>query len=442
MSFLLLVVGYQQDFILVEQEIQENFENLELRFFPVTTLENQATENAGLQLQTVQSGVDGILYLRKEQYLAFSRYITHSAPVRYVDISIAELLQVLLRVRLKHQHRLRKISMDIFTASGMRPVLGDLDIFYPEPQIQAISSDAYFQQGICHVFAEHERNLENGADVALTNIPQIHDMLLERGYSVFLIQPNAENVIREIRSLVLRAQLQTNQNRTVLIYLCLRYKDTTIVLLQVQFRELEEIANVSKTISLFAHKLDGAAFELSRWEYLLLCNENVFRTETQNFSHISLLEDISSSSVFNAVIAIGIGSTIKRAYAGAMSSYGMSVQIRNTNAVITIENQRTLEPILCKSQNYDIKNNLDDLLSDIAEKCHISYHSLQKLYLSAQHKRSNLFSSSEVAGILGCSARSANRLLERLLDNNRATISGYTLVGKQGRPSRMIRIHF
>ena len=154
------------------------------------------------------------------------------------------------------------------------------------------------------------------------------------------------------------------------------------------------------------------------------------------------MKEISENSVFEAIFSIGIGASIKQAYVSAMTSYGTGVQIRNTNAVITIENETTLDPILYKSSNYESKNNLDDLLSDMAKQCHISYNSLQQLYLAAQRKRSNLFTSSEIAKILNCSSRSANRMLERLLDQNRATISGNALMEKQGRPSRVIRIHF
>ena len=242
--------------------------------------------------------------------------------------------------------------------------------------------------------------------------------------------------------LKLRSQLQATQNRIVMIYLCLRYKDTTISLLPVQFREMEELANVTKAVGLFSHALDGASFELSRWEYLLLFNEDIFRSATKNFSNISLMQDIAETSVFDAIFSIGIGTSIKQAYVSAMTSYGTSVQIRSTNAVITIENETTFDPILYKGNNYESNNNLDELLSSIAKQCHISYNSIQQIYLAAQRKRSNLFTSTEIAKILNCSPRSANRLLERLLDQNCATISGHALMEKQGRPSRVIRIHF
>ena len=442
MHFVLLIVGYPQDFEHVKQTIQEHFEHLQVRWFPILSLDRTGTQKNSPLLKEAQFNVDAVLYLRKEHYLAFSQHITHSVPARYVDIGTEDILQIFLRARLAHQHRLQKISVDLLSASQIQPLLRDPDIFQPNPQVQSVSISTYFDRNIDAVLAEHKQNLENGTDLVLTNIPWVFESLSAMNQPAFLIKPNPDNVIQEIRGLKLRTQIQSTQNRIVLIYLCLRYKDTTISLLPVQFREMEELANVTKAVGLFSHALDGAAFELSRWEYLLLFNEDIFRTSTKNFSNISLMKEISENSVFEAIFSIGIGASIKQAYVSAMTSYGTGVQIRNTNAVITIENETTLDPILYKSSNYESKNNLDDLLSDMAKQCHISYNSLQQLYLAAQRKRSNLFTSSEIAKILNCSSRSANRMLERLLDQNRATISGNALMEKQGRPSRVIRIHF
>ena len=141
-------------------------------------------------------------------------------------------------------------------------------------------------------------------------------------------------------------------------------------------------------------------------------------------------------------MSIGIGKTAKSAYDGSMTSYAVSVKIRNTNAVITINNKTTLPPLVYKEVSSSTTDNTDDTIFEIAEKCHIGYDSLHKLYLAKVEKDSSLFTSAEIADILGLSVRSANRLLQPLLDNNCATIVNSVSLNKKGRPTRVIKIHF
>lgn len=442
MSYTVLFVGFQQDLPYMEKVVAEYFDDIVPISVAVPSLFNRDIQSVAQEIQNKSSAVSGILYLRREIYLLVSKYITHPVPVRYADISEDVVRQILLRSRIHHLQPLNMISVDIFTANEMLPVLIDPDIFNINAQALTISIESCAYWDTQQIVNEHISHLDSGADIVLTNIPMVQEALLQLGRPVVHIPPNTASIIQELRSLKLRSKILLEKNRITMIYLCLHYKDTTIALNQIQFRELDELSNVTKTISLFAHTVDGAAFPISRWEYLILCDEAAFLDQTKNFSRISLMQDIAESTVFDAVLATGIGSTIKQTYQATMASYAVGVKIRNTNTVITMEDQPTLEPIVYKSDRYESRNKQDDLLSRMAKECSIQYASVQKLYLAAKQKNSNLFHSSEIASLLNISLRTANRMLERMMDQNYASLSGYTLLSERGRPSRLIRIHF
>lgn len=442
MEYLLLVIGYDSDISFASQSILSTFDHLNFVPLPVHKLSPGNIDLVVESLKRIKPNVSGVLYLRKELYLMLASRIEFSVPTRYVEWDDIYIQQLLLRVRLHIHSPLRGISADTFKSSDLRPLLKDADIFSPNAKIWDIPFNACFQQDSSEIAQEHYRNLQNGADIVFTCLPSVYQELKLKNAPVFLFQPSASGIVQEIRNLKLGIRLRAKQDRLAIIYLCLRYKYTTIDLIQVQMRELEELANVTKDVNLYARSIDGSAVSLSRWEFLILCDESALAQKSKNFSDISLLRKIGEGSVFDAIMSIGIGKTAKSAYDGSMTSYAVSVKIRNTNAVITIDNKTTLPPLVYKEVSSSTTDNTDDTIFEIAEKCHIGYDSLHKLYLAKVEKDSSLFTSAEIADILGLSVRSANRLLQPLLDNNCATIVNSVSLNKKGRPTRVIKIHF
>ena len=443
MDYKLLAIGYHTDIEYLQEIIKDHFNGISIISFPVSAESIHKKKELTVSLRNACATASGAIYLRKELYEIISTDTELPIPVRYVEMDEVALQQALLRARLHSHSAIRGISVDIIPAAELRFLLQDEDIFTKNAIIWDIPFSECFSKPHKALVEKHIRNINSGADLVLTNFPDIAEELRRNNIAVYYAVPGKNNIIQEIRNLKLGIKLYETQNRLAYVYLCLRYKYTTIELIQLPVREMNELSNISNNINAFAQSIDAACFSLSRWEFVILCDENLLMQKTASLTNLPLLKKICNESIFDALMSIGIGRTAKTAYSSAMISYSSSVRIRNTNAVITYEGHEPLPPLIYKMESgKEIPVNTDDYIFSMAEKSSVSYESLHKLYIASLKKESKLFNSREIAEILGISSRSANRLLVRLLDSDCATIVNSVSLNTKGRPNRVIQIHF
>ena len=442
MEFRVLFIGCQEDIDLLKKEVLPEEKHILPILYVLTEFNQENLKKITQTLASLEQEADGVIYLRKEYYTLISKGLVFTIPSRYVELEELSLRLALFRLRLNTDMPFSSVSVDYMTVSDFKALSKDHDLFQPDPKIWCMSPSYCSRRDSQQILREHYRNLENGADAVLTSLPQVYEELRTAGKKVLFVQLNPAAIHTEIRTLIAGIRLSRERDRVAVIYVHIRYKRTAVEIVQMQIRELEELASVTREVSLYAHALNGSAIPLSRWEYLILCDENSLIEETRNFTEISLFRQISTSTVFNAHLCIGIGSLAKTAYESAMVSYAVGVSIQSTNAVITEDITNTWEPILYDASSTEDVSLNDETLFDISARSHISYESIQKLYVAAHRKDSPVFFSQDIADALNISVRSANRMITRLLDSGCASIVNTVSLNQVGRPNRVIRLHF
>ncbi len=446
MSYDLLLIGYKADLDQADQVLDTYFKDINATMYEIDSLsEDRAAETVD-DLNQLCTGAAGILFLRKEIYLFISSHMEFNIPSRYADIDEVTLRLILLRARLGFTEMIKGLSADVFSKAQLLPLLADADIFDDKAEINTIP---YFR--CVHLSAEeiadyHIENLESGASLALTNFPDVYEILREKRLPVSYVDYAPHSIVQEIRNLKLGVRLHERQERIGYIYICLRYKYTTINLIQVPMRETDELTRISNYINLFARSIDAACVSLSRWEYMILCNESLLLNETNNFLEISLIKKITEESVFDMLMSIGFGKTPKEAYSNSMISYAVSVRLSTSNVVVTFDGKDPETSILYQAdgdENTPKEVSIEyDSVSRLAKKSGISYATLHKLYVSYLERQSPHFTSKDIAEVLEISVRSANRLLQKLLDSGSAVIVSSVSLNGSGRPNRVVKIHF
>lgn len=441
LKFKLGIVGHRETLQTVAVLVKEYFDGVE-----VLTEEfgnDESIADALKRIALLQTHCDGILYSRKEPYLLISGHLHHTVPVRYVDIDSSHLLISLLKANIHYGIKPKHISIDSVDQASAVDALCTVGIPKEQLVVRSVITSAG-QKGLVNATLEqHIKNFENGAQLCITNVTDVYHSLRRLDIPATIISPSTESFVHEIRNLMLRHRLRSQDpSPLAIMHIRLQYKSKYRFYGAMPIREVDDLSSAAKLIAVFAEELDGAMFHLSRWEYLILCSRPLLESATDQFVNIGLMRGINVETAFDAAIGIGCGQTVKEAESNALIAINETIAHPGTNAVIVLAPGQLIGPISPKSERYPEECATEINLAKIAADTGISTHVLNQLYQVTRRRNFNLFTSAQLAETLEVSTRTVNRIIERLLDHRYAAIEGKDLTQTHGRPARVIRLLF
>lgn len=441
MAFKLGVVGHKDTLAMVSDLVDEYFD--QVKVYPEEFSNDEVIEDAVERISDLQTRCDGLLYSRREPYLLISEHLQHTIPVSFVDIQESHLLISLLKAMVRYGIRPTKLSIDTFDRALALEAFQTVGIPEDALTIYTVAHDSSQDDVVNATLAGHLRNCALGADLCITNITDVCRSLNSRNLPCVVINPSPRSFVHEIRNLMLRYQLK-NQSASPLavLHIKLQYKEKYRFQGKMSIREVEELSHAMKLITIFAEKLDGAMYSLSRWEYLIVCSGPLLQDATDQFSEIGLMQTINYGTVFDVAMGIGCGKTIQEAEHHAVIAANHTLAQRGTNAFVALDLDQLIGPLRPKSEHFTDESTTDARLEEIARDTGLSTGVLHKLFQAILTHNSRLFTTEELAEILGSSTRTVNRMIERLLDHNYAVIEGKNLSQTRGRPARVIRLVF
>ncbi len=441
MKFKLGVVGHRDTLEMVSKIIDEYFDDIEM--YPEEFGNDDIITDAVERIARLQTVCDGILYSRRDPYLLVSGRLHHTVPVRYVEIDSSHLLISLLEANIRYGIRPINISIDAIDRATAVKAFQSVGIPEERLTINVVSTNLGQSELVNTTLAQHLKHYQKGAQLCITNITDVYRSLLELNVPVTVINPTTESFVHEIRNLMLRYRLKSQHSSPLaILHIYLRYKEKYRFYGDIPIREIDELSNAAKLMAVFAEKLEGAMFTISRWEYLIFCSQFVLHNTTNQFMEIGLMESINRDTVFDVAMGIGCGQTVKEAQSNAIIAANHSVAQRGTNMVIALSPERLVGPISPRSRHFSDDSLTETQLEEIAGATGLSISTLNQLYQATLARNSNLFTSAELAEILDVTTRTVNRYVERLIDNRYAEIAGKNLTKPKGRPARVIRLLF
>lgn len=441
MIFRLGVVGHRDTLQTVAGIVDEYFD--EVVVLPEEFGTDDDIDEVVMRIADLQTRCDGILYSRVDPYLLVSSRLHHAVPVRYVAVDRSHLLISVLAATVQFGSLPDHISVDSFDAQAVAAALQSVGIDEQRIVIRSVSADPSREGFVNATLQQHLGNVAAGARLCITNITAVQHALLERGVPSTLISPSVESFAHEIRNLMLRHRVQAqNSSGLAIVHVHLKYKEKYRYHGTMPIREVDDLSRVAKLIAVFAEEVDSAMFQLSRWEYLVLCSRQLLENATDRFTNIDLMRTITLETTFDAAISIGCGRTVKQAEANAFSALNEGLTLAGTYALVVTGAGEPLGPIKPKSERHPQPSTAEVNLARIAGETGVSTQMLDRIYELTRARNTSLFTSVELAGSLGVSTRTANRVLGRLMRHGYAAVEGKDLTQGFGRPARVVRLRF
>jgi hypothetical protein len=114
--------------------------------------------------------------------------------------------------------------------------------------------------------------------------------------------------------------------------------------------------------------------------------------------------------------------------------------LTGTRALVVVDSGELLGPIKPKSERHPDQSSVEVNLTRIAVETGVGTQVLNRLYELTVSRNTSLFTSAELAGLLGVSTRTVNRVVGRLLRHGYAAVEGKDLTQGFGRPARVLRV--
>ncbi len=280
---------------------------------------------------------------------------------------------------------------------------------------------------------------EGKTKVALTAFAWVYAKLREEGLNAIYLDPTRMMVRHALEKLKGAYAL----NRA-------EYSRISVAILQLEnlerqeenyYQTMLEKTEVEKEIIQYVKSVQGAVFEFGRKEYVIFANAGLLGEKRHQSGILKLQQDIRKKGIcMNA--GIGMGITAYRAETNARDAlaYGMK---RNRQEIYCINAENVMEGPFGQEQQlkYELISS-DPKIRDIAARTGLSERSVLKIMAIAQARKSYVFDAHELADCLEVTARSARRIMNKIMDAGLGKVYAKETASAGGRPKTLIEILF
>lgn len=378
--------------------------------------------------------VEAILFTGPTNYSHALRRVSPTIPWAHLPHSRTSALQAFLTAQSLYGSGLNTISIDRYDVDLLRTTLETCGI--RNPTILKAPYDPE-EPGFEHKLMEFHRDcyLNKGVSVCFTSMEHIWGPLLGESIPCVRILP-AEEVVREqIYHLQLRCSAaQERRGRMAVIAIHFDYefdKETNLPI-----REWEKIQYQNKfteRVQLLAQQMEAAVFNMGMGYFFIVTSRNMLMNMfLKRGEYNNLLQFGRQGPGYHVWLGIGVGSTMLEAYSRANMALNQC-DIRKSNSSYLVEDE-TGE--LKKLDEVDLP--APDTSADyFARRIGVSLETLRSLRQALGDGAP--LTSQELAGRMGLTVRSVNRIIALLEEANCVATVGKQSAGK-GRPARLMKI--
>ncbi len=403
----------------------------------IETREMSQIENTVQYLSEHIDDFDGVLFTGKILYDVMNHRMHSQNPWVYLDNDESQLQRILLSSLIGQKHDITKISIDSYTEDMVESIYRGIGLI--EGQYHAIISkiDIFKESLFDDLIAFHSRCFQTGqSGVAITGISAICSRLHTLGIPAMLLTPNETTIKNTLHDLLEK----------------IRFEDLTVSQIVVISVEIEaggeyhwtseneyglmlEKTHITEEVYKFAQRIQAAVVESER-SYLLFSTRKIVEYETKNLRELSLFRRIGEKTERTVSVGIGFGITAREAKANALIGKNKASKMGGNQGFV-VYNRRHMEKITSVHKKTEPTSDIQ--FRDISEKSGVSANNIYHLKCLIDLYKKDTFTSHELADEFGNSLRSTNRMIEKLEVAGYVEVIGKKIIGKSGRPSRLLK---
>jgi predicted transcriptional regulator len=280
----------------------------------------------------------------------------------------------------------------------------------------------------------------NQIDLSVTRFGMHVDRMKAAGMKCYFVEPSPEYVFKLLMQAINNVKLEKlSANKIAVAYIV--------------YPPLERALQDNFEREFFMQKLYQATIAFAKETDC----EFVVRQREDNVEVFSTFEEISQITEELTVchlqrylkgklhkrIAIGYGSgqNITQAKTNAGTALNNAIESGGDASYFVVDDHRVIGPLEAgERQMYSNQPNM--AVVSVSNYLNISSAYLQKLITYAAKNKTNMLSTEEVSALLGVAHRSANRILNHIVDKNGAVVTTEKKQASKGRPKKYYQMRF
>lgn len=411
----------------------------------VLLMETEDTAPLATAIPAVESGADGLLFTGRYPYDLLNSAVLSHKPWTYVRRDAAQLLAALLRGSRLHGWDPARVSIDSYSDGEVRALCRQTGIPEDGP---AVWDRPVGQPGFLDDLTRfHRRNVSTRrADFCVTGISSVYAALQAAHVPSIILDPTEESIRDAAQLLLLKRDTRRADERGIVVLAIEQdLPDEHALIRENEYQLALESMGVTEAVYLFAQRIQAAVVERELGRFLLFTTRSLLEAETEGLRTFPLLKGPNGLRFGGLSIGIGYGETAREAKYNA--NLGLLKAKRAGGActflVLGPAQMIPLAPAAAHDADRGASSRpLDGRYQQAARQAGISLATVLRLQGVMDFEQRDTFTPAELAGLCRMTTRSANRLLEKLLQAGCAQVVGSHAGTGAGRPSRVVRIVF
>lgn len=433
------IVGYIDNIKRIMDVIESDFPNI--IGHPVEIFEVSQVETTVSYLKEHIDDFDGVLFTGKTLYTIMNHNMHSKNPWVSLESDDNHLQRLLLKAQFSGHQKINHISIDGYTKEVTDTIFKDFGLEINQYKAHIADVDILSDSFLEDLYTFHKSTYERHKDIlVITEISVIHKRLNDEGIPCQLLTPNHSSIASKINALIDKMQIDAMLvNQIVVMSIDIDIKDEYDLTLENEYSIMLNKAKVSEEVYKFAQRIQAAVIETSNTNYLLFTTKHIVEYETNNLKELSLLRNIKKRTRNTVSVGIGFGATAREAKSNAMLGKNKAIKMGGHQGFV-VYGPRHMDRIV-PTKSIEVEEPSENItFKTISENSGVSTNTIYQLKTIMELYKKDTFTSYELAEEFGNSLRSMNRIIEKLELSGYVDVVGKKIVGKAGRPSRILKI--
>ena len=433
------IVGHTDNIKRIQEVIATRFPKIE--GFPIETREAGHIKNTVDFVSENINDFDGILFTGKIIFDIMNHSMHSQNPWVYLENDDSQLLRLLLEAKLKQNHDIACISIDSYSEEAVKEISEDCGMKNGELSATVANLDLFSETLISDLVNFHIKCFKKQpSSMAITGLSAVYKELQERQIPSMLLTPNSKAIENKLHDLLGKIKFQDiSVSQIVVISIEIDASSEYAWTSENEYSLMLQKTKITEEVYKFAQRIQAAVVETER-HYLLFTTKQIVEFETKNIRELPVLRAIQKKTNSTVSVGIGFGVTAREAKMNAVIGKNKATQMGGNQGFVVYSRKQMERITPLDHGQEDALAPTDSTIKDIAEHSGLSMNNIYQLKCLMDLYKKDTFTSQELAEELGNSLRSMNRIIERLETAGYIDVIGKKILGKSGRPSRILKL--
>lgn len=433
------IVGHIDNIRRIQLVIDRYFPDIQGE--PVDIYDMRQVEITVRYLREHIADFDGIIFTGQILYDIMNHRMHSQNPWVHLDHDQSQLQRVLLEALVKHSRAITRISIDAYSEEMVSSVYRDIGLEPGQYEAGVYCGDLFQESLIEDLVNFHTRFNQSRADaLAITSISAVYSALAEKGVPCALLVPGEASIRGKLHDLLLKIRSRDlTVSQIVVISLEIDLDNEYDLTSENEYSIMIQKTRITDEVYKFAQRIQAAVIENEK-SYLMFTTRQILEFETGNLREMPLLGAIAHQTHHTVSAGIGFGTTAREAKSNAVFGKNKALTMGGNQCFVVYDRKHMdkIGPVSRAAEQPE--DMLPQSFRSVADQSGISINSVYRLKCIIDLYKKDTFTSYELAQESGNSLRGMNRMLEKLERAGYAEVIGSRIVGKAGRPSRIIKL--